>query len=149
MASRYLTGLGLAFLLIGGVLATTVVIGSLLSGRPPQMRSLVDVWLAFSIPTLALLAFVVGPAVLLMRRRLGETLTALRAATLGAAIGPLSLIAIWLLFREANETLGGLFAFWSRLPTEFLVGVLPHAAAGALFAGWLASGRASGRRQAA
>lgn len=149
MTSRYLTGLGLAFLFIGALLTTTVVAGALLAGRPPQMAGVGGVWLAFSIPTLALLAFVVGPVVLFVRHRFGQAFTTARSAALGATAGPVSLFLIWLLFRESNETFAGLLAFWARLPIEFAAGVLPHAVAGAVFAVWLMSAESAGQRHAA
>jgi hypothetical protein len=140
VTSRYLIGLALAFLLIGAVLTATVVAGTLVTGRSPQIIGVGGVWLAFSVPTVLLLALVVGPGILVARRRLGPGLTTVRAAAIGAATGPIALFIVWLLFREGNETIGGLLRFWSRHPLEFVLGMLPHAAAGALFAGWLVRG---------
>ena len=85
----------------------------------------------------AALALVVGPVILLLRRWLGVRLTTRRAAVAGAAAGPLILIGAWLLVRERGETFGQLLSFWSRLPMELVLGALPYAAAGALFAAWL------------
>ncbi len=62
------------------------------------------------------------------------------AAFAGASLGPALLIALWLLIRERDETFAALLQFWLRLPAEFIVGVVPHAAASAFFAGWLVAG---------
>jgi hypothetical protein len=149
VTSRYLIGLGLAFVLIGAVLTTTVVAGALLTGHSPQINGVGGAWLAFSIPTVPSLAFVVGPGILIARRRLGPGLTAVRAAAIGATTGPVALFVVWLLFREGDETISGLLLFWSRLPLEFVLGAVPHAAAGALFAGWLVHGQTAAHRRPA
>lgn len=135
--SRYLQGLALAFVLLAVSLAAVVVPSALRAGRPLHIVGLVDMWFVFGLPTLALLAVGVGPVVLLARRRLGRTFSVARAAAFGTVVGPFSLLTVWLMVGEANETIGGLLVFWSRVPSEFVLGILPHAAAGALFAGWL------------
>lgn len=134
---RYLTGLAMAFLMVGIVVTATIVPATMMAGRRPRLHTIVDVWSFFGLLTVAALALVVGPVILLLRRRLGQRLTVARAAAGGAATGPLMLIGAWLLVRERGETFGQLLSFWSRLPMELVVGVLPYAAAGALFAAWL------------
>jgi hypothetical protein len=131
MFARYLTGLALAFVLFGMVL---IIQGALVAGGA---RGFLDHWLAFGIPTVMLLAAAVGPITLIIRRASGGRLTPVVASILGGAAGPLLLVASWLIFRERNETIVGLIHFWTRLPGEFAFGVLPHAVAGAFFAGWL------------
>lgn len=145
--ARYLQGLALAFVLLTVTLAAVVIPGVLRAARPRQLVGVVDMWFAFVLPSLAFLAVAVGPAVLLTRRQLGQAFSVARAAALGAAVGPFSLIAVWLMVRERHETIGGLLVVWSRVPMEFVVGVLPHAAAGALFAAWLVSGPSAARRE--
>lgn len=137
MFSRYLLGLCLAFGVLGLVLGIAVVPGAIWSGRPQQLMGLVGVWVAFGLPTLALLAVVVGPLILIIRHQSGDGLTRGRAALLGAPVAPLSLLLISAVFGEPDETLGGVLSFWARLPMEFVMGALPHAAAGAAFAMWL------------
>jgi hypothetical protein len=147
--SRYVTGLGLAFCIVGTLLAAVVVPSALLAGRPHQIISLFGAWLVFGLPTVALLAALIGPVVILARSRLGEAFTATRAAFLGLVVGPLSLFVISLQFGESNETLVGLLSFWARLPMEFVLGALPHAAAGAFFASWLVRWQSRATRGAA
>lgn len=108
---RYLSGLALAFLLTGVVIAATIVPMTMLAGRRPSLKT------------------VVGP-----------TLTVSKAAIAGAATRPLMLLVSWLAIRGQNETFGQLLSFWARMPMELAVGLVPFAAAGALFAGWLAGG---------
>jgi hypothetical protein len=141
MAARYAAGLLFAFLLIGVAVGAMVLLTTTMTGRSIRPLAFVDVWLAFGLPTVALLTVVVGPVVLALRRLAGDAFTVARGALVGAAAGPLSLLAVWFLFREGNETFAGLLQFWWRLPLEFVIGVVPCAAAGALFAGWLAAGR--------
>lgn len=43
--------------------------------------------------------------------------------------------------RAFECVVGGLLQFWVRLPAEFVLGVLPYTAAGALFSGWLVAGK--------
>lgn len=142
MTSRYAKGLGLAFLILGAVLGAIVVLDALIAGRSPRVLGRVDVWLAFGLPTVALLGAGVGPIVLALRRFLDGGLTVGKAAAVGAAAGPLLLLVSWFFYREQNETVVGLLQFWSRLPAELIVGVLPHAAASAFFVSWLAGSRA-------
>jgi hypothetical protein len=144
---RYLSGLALAFLAVGIVVAGTIVPATMLAGRRPSLRTVVDVWAFFGTLTVIALAVIVGPLILLLRRWLGPRLTVARATAAGAAVGPLMLLAAWFLIRERNETLGQLLSFWWRLPMEFVLGVLPYAAAAALFAGWLAAGPGSRPRR--
>ena len=138
---RYLSGLALAFLLTGVVAAATIVPATMLAGRRPNLQTIIDVWAFFGALTLAFLAVAVGPIILLLRRWLGPALTVARAAMAGAAAGPLMLLASWFVIRERNETFGQLLSFWSRVPMEFVLGVIPYVAAGALFAGWLVAGQ--------
>jgi hypothetical protein len=135
---RYVRGVAMAFLLYGFVLAVTSLPLLLAKGRSIRLNTFVDVWLAFGLPAMFMLAVVVGPAVLLARRFAGDRLSPVAAAGLGAVCGPLMLIGRWVLFRESDETFGGLLQFWTRVPGEFMIGVLPYAVAGAVFAGWLA-----------
>jgi hypothetical protein len=144
----YFNGLIGAFLLFGVACAAGVVPIVLLRGRPDRIFDFVTVWIVFGLPTLVVLAGIVGPAVLGARRVFGAISVA-TAAALGAALGPGLLFVSWLLFRESNETVGGLLQFWARVPGEFLVGVVPHTAASAFFAGWLASARVQPKRTAA
>lgn len=134
---RYLTGLLFAFLMAGAVIAATIVPATFASGRQPRLFNIIDIWAFFGTLIVISLAAAVGPVVLLMRWWLGARFTARWAALIGAASGPLMLIAAWLLVRESNETFGQLLAFWWRLPLELILGVLPYMAAGALFAWWL------------
>lgn len=68
MTSRYAKGLGLAFLVLGAVLGAIVVLSTLSAGRPLRVLGLVDVWLAFGLPTVALLGAGVGPIILALRQ---------------------------------------------------------------------------------
>lgn len=148
MAARYAKGLVFAFLMLGAVLAAIVVPTALSAGRPLQLLGFFDVWLGFGLPTLVLLGVAVGPVVLVIQRFAGDSFTRVHAAVVGAAAGPLFLFAVWLLYREGNETVGGLLQFWVRLPAEFVLGVLPYTAAGALFAGWVVAGKPRRRESA-
>lgn len=134
--SAYFTGLGLAFLMVGAVLAATT-----------RLSTLVDVWAFSGFTTVAVLALAVGPFILLLRRWLGPTLTVPRAAAAGVIAGLLVPLPVWLLTRESYETPGNLLQFWLRLPMEFVIGVLPYVAASALFAGWLVAEGAARRRK--
>jgi hypothetical protein len=137
LARRYAGGVAIAFLLYGFILAVISVPLILAKGRSIRLNTFVDVWLAFGLPAMFMLAVVVGPAVLLARRFAGDRLSPVAAAGIGAVCSPLMLIAGWLVFRDSDETLAGLLQFWTRVPGEFVLGVLPHVVAGALFAGWL------------
>ena len=147
--TRYLTGLGLAFLVVGVLSAGTLVFTSITAGRAPRLSTVLDVWIFFGTFTVIALAIIVGPVMLLLRRWLGLALTVGRARVVGAAMGPLLLVPMWFVTREDYETLDNLLAFWARLPMEFVIGVLPYAAAGALFAGWLAADKRTPRRTTA
>ena len=136
---RYLTGLLLAFLVTGIVMAGTIVPATMLAGRRPRLATVIDVWAFFGLIIVMTLAALVGPVILLLRRWLGTRLTVGRAMAVGAGAGPVMLILTWLIVREENETFGQLMAFWTRLPMELVIGALPHVAAGALFAWWLVS----------
>ena len=135
---RYLSGLALAFLLTGVVIAATIVPATMLAGRRPSLKTAVDVWAFFGVIILACLAVFVGPVILLLRRWLGQTLTVTRAAMAGVATGPVMLLVSWLVIKDGNETFGQLLSFWARMPMELAVGLVPFAAAGAVFSGWLA-----------
>lgn len=139
--ARYLSGLALAFLLIGALLAAVMLSTSMLTGRAARIVTLIDVWMFFGLMTVAALALFVGPAILLLRRWLGPAFSVARAAAAGAAVGPLIVLPVWFLTRESYETLGGLVQFWWRLPMEFVAGALPYAAVSAFFAGWLVAGK--------
>jgi hypothetical protein len=134
---RYLTGLVLAFLLSGILIAGTLVPTTILAGRRPRLHTVIDLWAFFGLIIVATLAVIVGPVILLLRRWWGANLAVGWTITAGAASGPLMMIVAWLIVRERWETLGGLLLFWLRLPMEFVIGALPNAAAGALFAWWL------------
>ena len=125
---------------VGIVVAVTIVPATILAGRRPSLQTVVDVWAFFGTLTVIALAAIVGPLVLLLHRWLGSRLSVARATAAGAAVGPLLLLAAWFVIREGNETVPQLLSFWWRLPMEFVLGVLPFAAAAALFAGWLVAG---------
>ena len=86
----------------------------------------------------AAIPLAIGPIVLGLRWVLGNRLRPAVAAAIGAFLSPLCIVATWLPFRDANETLVGLLQFWARVPAEFVIGVLPYAIAAALFAAWIA-----------
>ena len=143
---RYLSGLALAFFLTGVVIAATIVPMTMLAGRRPSLKTVVDGWAFFGVIILACLAVFVGPVILLLRRWLGPALTVTRAAAAGAATGPVMLLVAWLAIRDGNETFGQLLSFWTRMPMELVLGLLPYALAGALFAGWIVGGQTARRR---
>ena len=149
MAFRYAKGLVLAFLLLGAMLGATMFATALVTGRPGRPSAFLDRWVFFGLLTLALLAICIGPMVLALRGVMGEALTVVRAAVVGAAAGPVLLFAIWLLTREQNESVGGLLQFWWRSPLGFVLGALPQTAASGFFAGCLVAGKRRSRDSAA
>jgi hypothetical protein len=138
--TRYATGLIGAFLLFGVACAAAVVPVVILRGRPDRLFDFVTLWAVFGVPSILAMALTVGPVVLGTQRLFRKRIPVIAAAGFGAALGPALLLVSWLLFREGDETFGGLLQFWARLPGEFIVGVLPHSVASAFFAGWLAAG---------
>lgn len=116
-------------------------------GRSPSFTSIVDTWLFVGSVAVIMLAFAVGPLVLALRRWLGPAFTPARAALVGAAAGPGIILAVWYITRESWETVGTLIRFWQRVPMEFVIGVLPFMAAGALFAAVVVSGMRAPRRR--
>jgi hypothetical protein len=80
---------------------------------------------------------VVGPIVLGADRLFRNRLPAVVALLAGIGAGPAVVLLAWLAFRESGETFSGLLRFWWRVPGEFVVGVVPGAAAGAFFSVWL------------
>jgi hypothetical protein len=144
----YLTGLIGAFVLFGVACAAGVIPTMLLRGRPDRISDFVKIWIALGPLCMLVLAGIVGPAVLSVKRVFGAGITVARAAVFGAALSPGLLLVSWLLFRENNETVGGLLQFWARVPGELLVGLIPHTLASAFFAGWLVSRRARAEHQA-
>ena len=138
---RYVTGL-LGALVIFGVAFTIVLTLYLLSaGRPIRVATILDASLQLGLLGTAGIALIVGPATTVVKHLTKRRLTVTAAAFFGALLGPALLIALWLVIRERDETFAALLHHWVRLPAEFVVGVVPHAAASAFFAGWLVAGR--------
>ena len=134
---RYLTGLIGAYLVFGLVCALGVVPLVVLKGQPHRASEFVSMWVGFGVPTVVILATVVGPGVLGLNRLLKTRVPVVIAGIVGAAVGPGIILLAWLVIRDSNESFGGLLQFWLRVPGEFLVGALPPAAAGAFFCVWL------------
>jgi len=135
--TRYLTGLIAAYLAFGLVCALGVVPLMVLRGQAHRASEFVLLWVGFGVPTVAILAAIVGPGILGLDRLLKRRLPVVVAALVGAAVGPGVILLTWLVFREGNESFGGLLQFWLRVPGEFLVGALPPAVAGAFFCVWI------------
>jgi arginine exporter protein ArgO len=135
--THYLTGLIAAYLAFGLVCALGVVPLMVLTGQAHRASEFVSMWVGFGVPTVVILAAIVGPGILGLDRLLTRRLPVVVAVLVGAAVGPCIILLAWLVFREGNESFGGLLQFWLRVPGEFLVGALPPAAAGAFFCVWI------------
>lgn len=107
------------------------------TGQPHRALEFVQLWVWFGVPTVFVLATIVGPGLLGVDRLLNRGLSIAVAAAIGASVGPVLLLVAWLVMRESNESFQGLLQFWWRVPGEFLIGVLPPAAAGSFFCVWL------------
>jgi hypothetical protein len=137
---RYVAGLLGAFFVFGAALAIVLTSYLVITSRPVRFGSVLDTSFQLGLLGTGGIAVVVGPTVAVLQHfsRRRPSMTA--AAFSGALLGPVLLIALWLLIRERDETFAALLHFWMRLPAEFIVGVVPHAAASAFFAGWLVAG---------
>ena len=131
---RYLTGLFAAYVVFGLVCAVGVVPLMVLKGQAHRVFGFVPMWIGFGVPTVVILAAIVGPGMLGLNRVFKSRVPPVVAALLGAAAGPGILLLAWLVLRESNESFAGLLQFWLRVPGEFLVGVLPPLAAGVFIA---------------
>lgn len=146
---RYLKGLLAAFLLFGlAFFATSVVASQLGRSRLVSWHSLIDIWIGFGVPSLILLAAGIGPIVLGVSHAVGGTLSVRSAGLLGTVLSPMLALAVMRLYPE-GETLENLFQYWLRFPGQFVLGVIPCAAATAFFAGWVASHQRRSRPQTA
>lgn len=65
----------------------------------------------------------------------------LTGVVIAATIVPMTMLAGR---RPSLKTV--LLSFWTRMPMELVLGFLPYALAGALFAGWIVGGQTAGRR---
>jgi hypothetical protein len=136
---HYFRGLIGAFLVFSLTYTVGVVSVALLDHQPHRVPELLAIGVLFGTPSVVALALAVGPVLIAIRRLSGGRLPVELAGLFGAAAGVGLVLLFWSAFREHDETLAGLVQFWRRVPGEFLVGVLPHAAASAFFCGWLAS----------
>ena len=135
--TRYLTGLFGAYLVFGLLCALAVVPLMVLTGQAHRASTFVEMWIGFGVPTVVILAAVVGPGMLGLNRLFKKRVPFVLAALVGAAVGPGIILIAWLVFRDSNESFSGLLRFWLRVPGEFLVGALPPAAAGVFFSVWI------------
>src|SRR5688500_19066039 len=103
---RYLSGLALAFLVVGIVPAATMVPAAIIAGRRPSLHTIMDVWVFFGTFAVIALAVIVGPVILLLRRWLGSRFTVAKAMAVGAVAGPVVFMVTWVVTSERNETLG-------------------------------------------
>jgi hypothetical protein len=137
---RYVTGLLGAFLVFGAALAVALTSVLTIEGRSVRLATVLDVWFRLGLLGTAGIAIIVGPIMLAMRHSSKKRLSVPAAAFSGASLAPALLFALWLVFRERDETVATLLQFWARVPGEFFVGIVPHAAASAFFGGWLVAG---------
>jgi hypothetical protein len=121
-----------------GVTAVWMAASSVATGRSgPVWHNVVDLSLAFGSAYALTATLVFLPAFAVLTMVSARLLTPIAAAAVGAALGPLALVAFVLLFPESEspQAVSEWLRYWTTHPADTAIGSLPFVIAGAVF-GW-------------
>jgi hypothetical protein len=118
------------------LLGLSVAVGQLAVGRPAHLlHNMLNVSVAFGALFALAAAAVYVPVFTVLDAVLRRQLSRSVASAVGAGLAPAAYLGIAWRFREAEDpqTVTAWLAYWASHPPEFAIGILPFAAAGALF----------------